>query len=255
MTVNSELVHNCVGVMEEEPDIENMTLEEYLKYESEKIEAFEYPDSDEEIVDDVYYQLPLLKTCFQASQPYTKSGFVSPNENDEVDIDSIEEVLDDFVKIEAKNLRRMKQEKVQENECDEENMDEIWDIIVKDVERLKQLLTHTVQALPKPVVQLYVLQIQFPNEVKVSDLMQPCTSQTIHTTPLDDAYVVQDTKLFLEKLLEEFSDELLDIIVVDKEAVCNPTRDKEELEHLLAIDHESSFTEIKAFLCIVKTNV
>ncbi|GKD09790.1 hypothetical protein Tco_1189475, partial [Tanacetum coccineum] len=29
-------VHNSVGVMEEEPDIENMTLEEYLKYESEK---------------------------------------------------------------------------------------------------------------------------------------------------------------------------------------------------------------------------
>ncbi|GJR57986.1 hypothetical protein Tco_1500148 [Tanacetum coccineum] len=182
----------AVGVMEVELDIENMMLEEYLKYESEKerrlwrsSEALEYPDSDEEIVDDMYYKLPPLKPCFQTSQPYTKSGIVSPNENDEVDIDCLDE-----------------------------------DIKVEDVERLRQLLTTTVQALPKSklVVQPYVLQIPFLNEVKVSKVMQPFTSQTIYTTPHNDAYVVPNTEPILDVPLEEFGYELLDIIVVDEEA-------------------------------------
>ncbi|PWA58725.1 reverse transcriptase domain-containing protein [Artemisia annua] len=34
--------------------------------------------------------------------------------------------------------------------CDEGNMEDIWDITVEDVERLKRLLTPPVQALPKP---------------------------------------------------------------------------------------------------------
>ncbi|GJV29310.1 hypothetical protein Tco_1385758 [Tanacetum coccineum] len=114
-SLKKKVVHNFVGVMEVEPDIENMTLEEYLKYESEKerrlwksvrskgspiryegtnfdsfhrekSQSLEYPDSDEEIV----------------------------NDNDEVDIDRLEDVqIDDLFKIGADNLRRMKQDEVQ----------------------------------------------------------------------------------------------------------------------------------------------
>ncbi|GJR57985.1 hypothetical protein Tco_1500147 [Tanacetum coccineum] len=172
---------------------------------AQRIEAFEYPDSDEEIVDDVYYQLPLLKTCFQASQPYTKSGFVSPNENDEVDIDCLDEGSSG-------------------GECDVGKIDEIlgygW---IEDVERLRQLLTPIIQPLPKPpVVQPYVPHISFPNEVKglvVFRVVNLLPNKPYTPTPTYDAYVVPFTdKPILDVPLEEFSDELLDIIVVDEEA-------------------------------------
>ncbi|GJW16158.1 hypothetical protein Tco_0020291 [Tanacetum coccineum] len=193
--------------------------EDFDSFHRNKSKALEYPDSDEEIVDDMYYKLPPLKPCFQTSQPYTKSGIVSPNENDEVDIDCLDEVLNDLSKIGVKNLRRMKQEEVQAVECDEGKLEEIWDIMVEDVERLRQLLTPIVQPLPKPpVVQPYVPHISFPNEVKVSDVMQPFTSQTIYTTPHNDAYVVPNTEPILDVPLEEFRYELLDIIMVDEEA-------------------------------------
>nr|GEU76358.1 hypothetical protein [Tanacetum cinerariifolium] len=148
----------------------------------------------------------------------------------------------------------------------------------KDVERLRQLLTPTVHALPEPnlVVQPYVLLIPYPDEVKVvrqeeldndidsiptqepdvnDDLIQPLIPQTVHTMPPYDAYVVTDTKPILEELLEEFEDEILYITLVDEEADFNPIRDIKELKLLIDIDHESSFTKIKAFLCIITTNV
>nr|GEU57434.1 hypothetical protein [Tanacetum cinerariifolium] len=53
------------------------------------------------------------------------------------------------------------------------------------------------------------------------------------------------TKLTLDELFEEFGDEILNSIMVDEEADLNHTRDIEELERLISIDHESSFTEIK----------
>ncbi|GJY99120.1 hypothetical protein Tco_0516550, partial [Tanacetum coccineum] len=62
--------------------------------------------------------------------------------------------------------------------------------------------------------------IPFPNEVKVSEVMQPFTSQTVHTTLLDDTYVMSETDPILDELLEEFRDEILDITMADKEADC-----------------------------------
>ncbi|GKC77750.1 hypothetical protein Tco_1128524, partial [Tanacetum coccineum] len=58
--------------------------------------------------------------------------------------------------------------------------------------------------------------------------------------------LVLATNPILDELLKEFRDELLDTTVVDEEADCNPIRDIEELERLLAKDPQSSFTEIKA---------
>ncbi|GKD73892.1 hypothetical protein Tco_1332174 [Tanacetum coccineum] len=94
-----------------------MTLEEYLKYESEKesrlrrsvrskgsligyeradvdsfhsdkSKTFDYPYYCEDIEINKYYELLPLHPCFQP-QSYTKVGLVSPNEIDEVDIDSM----------------------------------------------------------------------------------------------------------------------------------------------------------------------
>ncbi|GJW09312.1 retrovirus-related pol polyprotein from transposon TNT 1-94 [Tanacetum coccineum] len=63
------------------------------------------------------------------------------------------------------------------------------------------------------------------------------------------------TKPILDEVVKEFRDEILNIIMVDEEADFNPTRDIEELERLIATNHESSFTKIKVLPCIVKTNV
>ncbi|GJS37968.1 retrovirus-related pol polyprotein from transposon TNT 1-94 [Tanacetum coccineum] len=53
-------------------------------------------------------------------------------------------------------------------------------------------------------------------------------------TPPNDDYVASATKSILDKLLEEFRDEILNVTIVDDEADFNPTKDLEELERLLA---------------------
>ncbi|GJV55543.1 hypothetical protein Tco_1456548 [Tanacetum coccineum] len=141
----------------------------------------------------------------------------------------------------AENLRGMKQEEAKVEYCNEGNMDDIWDIMVKDVESLRQLLTPTIHTFLEPnlVVQPYVPLIPFPNEVKVVRQEEP--DNDISSIPT--------------QLLEEFGDKILDITVVDEEDDFNSTKDIEELERLISIDHESSLTKIKAFWCIVTTNV
>ncbi|GJY33795.1 hypothetical protein Tco_0418264 [Tanacetum coccineum] len=73
-----QLLHNFVDVMEVEHDIENMTLDEYLQYES-KRERYDYESS-----------------C----------------EDDEEDTDSIEKVIDDLFRMGAENLKRMEKRKL-----------------------------------------------------------------------------------------------------------------------------------------------
>ncbi|GJV29987.1 hypothetical protein Tco_1386435 [Tanacetum coccineum] len=128
----------------------------------------------------------------------------------------------------AKNLIGMKQEEVQVEECDVGNMVKNWDRTIKDVARLERLLTPVVKALPKPksMVQPYVLSNPLHNESNVVSQEEPI-------------------RKLLEKLKVRFKDELLDIIVVDKEEDCDPTKDIEELERLLVKDHQSSSMEIK----------
>ncbi|GJW92363.1 hypothetical protein Tco_0169916 [Tanacetum coccineum] len=55
----------------------------------------------------------------------------------------------------AENLKKMEQEEAQVEDCDEGELEEFWDIMVEDVERLRQLLTPTIHDLPipEPVVQ------------------------------------------------------------------------------------------------------
>ncbi|GKC10049.1 hypothetical protein Tco_1001659 [Tanacetum coccineum] len=238
---------------------------------------------------DKYFELPPLHPCFQPPQPYSKASLVSPNESDEVDIDSmtiveyelymanqsprknrlndhtygftskfcdqsscppipqpedkelsLKEVLNNLFRMGAENLRGIKQEEVQVEECNEGNMEEIWDITIEDVERLKRLLTPTIEALPKPkpMVQPYVPLILFPNEVSnvTYDMMQPLTPQAIHITPPNDDYVALAAIPILVKLPKEFDNEPLSDSLTTEDDECNPMSDMEELEQVLFHD-------------------
>ncbi|GJS41985.1 retrovirus-related pol polyprotein from transposon TNT 1-94 [Tanacetum coccineum] len=57
----------------------------------------------------------------------------------------------------------------------------------------------------------------------------------------------------LDKLLEEFEDEIFNVTMVDDEADFNPTKDLEELERLLAMRPQSNFTEIQVHSVIINT--
>ncbi|GJT58521.1 hypothetical protein Tco_1002054 [Tanacetum coccineum] len=243
-------------IMEIEPDIENMTLNEYSEYKAEMESTFNYQYYHEDIKIDKYHGLPPLHHCFQSAQPYTEDGLVSSNESDEVNIDSMtiaeyelyiakqelsfEEVFGDLFRMGAKKLKGIKQKEAKVEDSDEGNMDDIWDITIEVVERLRLLLIPTVHTLPEPnpMVQPYVPDL-------IDDVIQPLIPQTIHTPQPNKDYVAPTTKLILDELLEECGDEILNITLVDEEAHFNPTRNIEELERLIDTDHESSFTEIK----------
>ncbi|GKC36685.1 monodehydroascorbate reductase [Tanacetum coccineum] len=104
--------------------------------------------------------------------------------------------------------KKIHKKKAQEDEGD---MDDGWDITIKDVERLRQILTLTIHALPNLtlVVQLYMPQGPVHDEVKVvreekleydiplqNGVMQPLTSQTVHITSPDDDYVAPTANPF-----------------------------------------------------------
>ncbi|GJU55753.1 hypothetical chloroplast RF21, chloroplastic [Tanacetum coccineum] len=106
-----------------------------------------------------------------------------------------------------KNPREVHKMKAQEDEGD---MDVGWDIVVKDVERLRQFLTPTIHTLPnvKPVMQPYMPLGPVHDKEKVvreeeqdyniplhDGVIQPLTPQTVHITPPDDDYVAPATSL------------------------------------------------------------
>ncbi|GJR83346.1 putative reverse transcriptase domain-containing protein [Tanacetum coccineum] len=112
-------------------------------------------------------------------------------------------------------------------------MDNGCDITVKDVERLRKMLTPTIYTLPnlEPVVQPYTLLRPVHDEVKVvrkeeleydiplqNGVMQPLTPQTVCITPPDDDYVAPATGPILDKHLNEFGDEFSDISRVAEKA-------------------------------------
>ncbi|GJS25310.1 hypothetical protein Tco_0453942 [Tanacetum coccineum] len=76
---------------------------------------------------------------------------------------------------------------------DEGNMDDGWDITIKDVERLRKILTPTIHTLPnlEPMVQPYMPR-------------GPIRDETVHITPLDDDYVAPAANPILDKHLNKF---------------------------------------------------
>ncbi|GKE72414.1 hypothetical protein Tco_1534455, partial [Tanacetum coccineum] len=105
-------------IMEMGPDIENMTLNEYLEYEAakerqswrnirskssptrykgadfnsshrDKSITLDFPHYCEDAFLEKYYSLPLLLCCFRPSQPHNERGYEYPNMSNEVDVDSM----------------------------------------------------------------------------------------------------------------------------------------------------------------------
>ncbi|GJV06669.1 retrotransposon ORF1 [Tanacetum coccineum] len=234
-----------------EPDIENMTLNEYLEYETDKeSRAFDYPHYHEDNEFNKYHGLPPLHPCFQSAQSYTKDGSVSSNPSDEVDIDSMtiaeykqyvakqclkENPLNDHSYSFTPNFCNQSPYTPNPQPDDKEfSFEEYYNNWVKiGVENLRKQEEDKVDDYDKGDMD------------NIWNIKVPLIPQTIHTTPPDKDYVAPATKLILDKFLEEFEDEILNITVVDEEADFNPTRDIEELERLIATDHQSSFTEIK----------
>ncbi|GJX45846.1 hypothetical protein Tco_0262522 [Tanacetum coccineum] len=189
-----------------EPDIENMTMNEYLEYEAAK---------ERQLWDDVRSRR-------------------SPTNYDESDVDSFHRNKRD------ENLKRMEQDINQDSICkqdddleddQEEDGDDrdtfnMFDITVEDVERIRQFFTPNVPDV-------------------IENVIQPLILKTLHTTPPNEDYVAPATKSILDDLLEEFNNEILNVTIVDEEADFNPTKDIEEIEKLLVKDPQSYYTEIQ----------
>ncbi|GJU51510.1 hypothetical protein Tco_1221065 [Tanacetum coccineum] len=166
----------------------NPTIYEEANFNSfhqDKSSAFDYPYYHEDIEINKYHGLPPLHPCFELDQPYIEDGLLSSNMSNEVYIDSItiaeyelyiakqclkkDPLNDHSYSQNGSRKPQEKQEKAKVDDYDEGNMDNIWDITVEDVERLRKLLTPTIHILPEPdhVVKPYVPLILLPNELKV----------------------------------------------------------------------------------------
>ncbi|GJX97737.1 hypothetical protein Tco_0353535 [Tanacetum coccineum] len=115
-------------------------------------------------------------------------------------------------------------EEDQEKDGDDGDTFDMWDIMVDNVEWIRQFFN-------------------VPDEI--DKIVQPLILEPIHTTPPNDDCVAAATKSILDKLLDEFGDEILNVTMVDDEDDFNPTKDLEELERLLAKEPKSNFTEIQ----------
>ncbi|GKC96000.1 hypothetical protein Tco_1161442 [Tanacetum coccineum] len=195
-----------------EPDIENMTISEYLEYEDAKerrlwddVRSRRSPTNyNEADVDSFHrnksktfsypysYNLTPPHPWFLPVQPYPKNYLVSTNKSND---DSIWEHDDDS-------------DEDQEEDGDDGDIFDMWDITVEDVERIRKFFN-------------------VPDEI--DEIVQPLIPEPIHTTPPNDDYVAPATKSILDELLEEFRDEILNVTMVDDEDDFNPTKDLEEL--------------------------
>ncbi|GJX04782.1 hypothetical protein Tco_0190698 [Tanacetum coccineum] len=113
--------------------------------------------------------------------------------------------------------------KAQEEEGD---MDDGWDITIKDVESLRQILIPSIHTLPnlEHVVQLYMSQ-------------GPVRDETVHITPLDDDYVASATSPILEKHLNKLGEEIYDITRVVEKADGNLDLNSKETKFEIISTH------------------
>ncbi|GJS83765.1 hypothetical protein Tco_0750306 [Tanacetum coccineum] len=179
--------------MEMKPDIESMTINEYLEYEAamkrqlwDNVRSRRSPTNYDEADFDSFHRnksntfnypfshnLPPPDPCSLHVQPYPKNYLVSTNvSNDDVYL-----------------------EEDQEEDGDDGDIFYMWDITVEDVERIREFLTPKV-----------------PDEM--DEVIQPLIPQPIHTTPPNDDYVARATKSILDELLE---DEIVNVTIVDEE--------------------------------------
>ncbi|GJR31544.1 hypothetical protein Tco_1107776 [Tanacetum coccineum] len=179
------------------------------------------------------------------SYGFTPQFFAQPPPTSKKDSD-FDKILDDLFRTGAENMKQMGHDIVQDSiwehdddseEDQEEDGDDgdtfdMWDITVEDVEWIRKFFN-------------------VPDEI--DEIVQPLITEPIHTTQPNDDYVAPATKSILDKLLEEFGDEIMNVTMVDDEADFNPTKDLEELERLIAKEPQSNFTEIQVHSVIINT--
>ncbi|GKE72398.1 hypothetical protein Tco_1534439 [Tanacetum coccineum] len=105
-----------------------------------------------------------------------------------------DKILDDLFRTGAENMKRIRHDIVQDsiwehdNDSEEDHEEDgddgdtfdMWDITVEDVEQIRKFFN-------------------VPDEI--DKIVQPLIPEPIHTTPPNDDYVAQATKLILDKLL------------------------------------------------------
>ncbi|GJR04896.1 hypothetical protein Tco_0527880 [Tanacetum coccineum] len=135
-------------------------------------------------------------------------------------------------------------EEIKENDGD---MNDGCDIMGEDVERLRKMLTPSINALP--IVQPYMPLGLVCNKAKVvgeeeqDHVMQPLTPQTVHITPPDDDYVASTTNPILNKHLNDFGEKFADNTRVFEKIDSNPINDLKEL--LKTYDFENFIRKLK----------
>ncbi|GJR50879.1 hypothetical protein Tco_1401400 [Tanacetum coccineum] len=206
-----------IGIMEMEPDIENMTLTEYLEYEAVK---------ERRLWDNVQSKSSPTRVGAEnmrrMGQEKIQNGCNVDTSRD-MNHESgnllnfpIFSATNEFSSIYEQDFD-LKKEEVEVEDDDYGDTYDIWDIIVEDAERIRQFL--------------------MPNIPDVIDeVIQPLIPQPIQTTPPNDDYVAPATTSILDELLEEFRDEIVNVAMVKEEADSNPTRDIGGIERLLTKD-------------------
>ncbi|GJU81136.1 hypothetical protein Tco_1283501 [Tanacetum coccineum] len=127
------------------------------------------------------------------------------------------------------NLEKIHIAEAQEDKGD---MDIGWDITSKDIERLRQFLTPTVQTLPnlEPVVlglvhdkDKIVRGKKQYYDIPLNDIVvQLLTPQMVHIIPPDDDYVASATNHMSNKQLNKFEEKFSNITKVAKKQYDNP---------------------------------
>ncbi|GJV74038.1 hypothetical protein Tco_1494033 [Tanacetum coccineum] len=234
--------------MEMEPDIENMTMNEYFEYEAakerqlwtmfdqrstknineadvdsfhqNKSKTFSYPYS---------HNLTPPHPYFLPVQSYPNNYLVSTNESNDADIENITiaeynlYVLQTGLKNEstqtgAENIKRMGHDIVQDSiweHDDDSEEDQEEDGDDEDTFDMWDITVEDVERIRNF--------FNVPDEI--DKIVQHLIPEPIHTTPPNDDYVAPTTKSILDKLLEELGDEILNITMVDDEADFNHTKD------------------------------
>ncbi|GKA40294.1 hypothetical protein Tco_0732887 [Tanacetum coccineum] len=97
-------------------------------FHQDKSRAFDYPYYHEDIEIKKYYELPPLLHCSQPLNYILRLIYFTSNPQPDDKELSFEEVFKNLFRMGAENLSGMKQEEAKVEDCDEGNMDDVWDI-------------------------------------------------------------------------------------------------------------------------------
>ncbi|GJX84245.1 hypothetical protein Tco_0335019 [Tanacetum coccineum] len=259
-------------IMEMKPDIENMTLNEFLEYEASI--SLDFPHYYEDAFIDKYCALPPLLPCFRPSQLHNECGYESPNTNNKVDINSMTIAeYNRYIARQNKNLLNdhsysftpqffaqppnTPNTPVDKKEFDfDEILDDLFSVGAKNLRRMgKGKVQHgcnvdtSRDTNHKSIIFLTFLFFPATNEfysICEHDVDLEKEEAEVEDGDDGDTYdmwdiTIKDVERIRQFLMpnvpdeiDKVEDEILNVTMVDEGAECNPTMDLEELERLLA---------------------